>query len=314
MEITEFINFFIAGGLLGISGQVIRVFVGLAKSNVRDESISIQRLVGSITVGFVSGGAAIFTLSGWNAGFRLNQEHFMLLISIGYAGTDFLEGLFRSVISKGSPGVQDGEKPSETVPSNQVLHSMASNNAHFVHASSADTVWSDEPVIEYSPTVNKNVISTHAIHVVKGILRDSFNVRARITSSARTPYEQAVAMYNNILSLGAEDQKRLYGSNGDQVIDVYTVQKEAGKSKSEILKSMEAKILELGPGKVSRHCADFNKLVVVDIAPSSISNKKDFVATASSYEASGILSKFLQPEDGDPAYHLEIPNQVNTMI
>jgi hypothetical protein len=313
MEITDFIQFFIAGGLLGISGQVIRVFVGLTKSNARNEQISIQRLVGSITVGFVSGGVAIFTLCGWNAGFRLNEDHSILLISIGYAGTDFLEGLFRSMISK-SVGTIDRETPSEEIPSNQALQNMGFPNAHITKSSLINTILDDDPTIEYSPAVNKNVISEHAIYVIKNMLRDSSNTSARITSSARTPYEQALAMYNNILSRGVEDQKALYGSYGDKVIDVYIEQKAAGKSKGEILESMEAKILELGPRNVSRHCADFNKLVVVDIAPSSISNKSGFTATAYNYETSGVLSKFLQPEDGDPAYHLEIPNQITSMI
>lgn len=313
MQITDFIQFFIAGGLLGISGQVIRVFVGLTKSNTRNEQVSIQRLVGSITVGFVSGGIAMFTVSGWNTGFRLSQEEFVLLISIGYAGTDFLEGLFRSVISKGVVA-NPGEPAAETAPGNQAPQHTGVNSLNIVKTSLSDTFLDDDTVIEYSPTVNKNVISTHAIHIIKNILRDSSNTKARITSSARTPYEQALAMYNNILNRGVTDQKALYGPYGDKVIDVYVEQNAAGKSKSEILEAMEAKILELGPRNVSRHCADFNKLVVVDIAPSSISNQSDFVATAYKYEASGVLSKFLQPKDGDPAYHLEIPNQITTMI
>jgi len=313
MQITDFIQFFLAGGMLGISGQVIRVFVGLTKSNTRNEQVSIQRLVGSITVGFVSGGIAIFTLSGWNPGFRMDQEHFMLLISIGYAGTDFLEGLFRSMISKGNVAKEEGTL-SEAASGSPASSNTVAGDSHVVQASLTNTISEIDPVIEYSPTVNKNVISAYAIHVIKNILRDSSNTSARITSSARTPREQALAMYNNIVNRGSEDQKKLYGPNGDKVIDVYVEQKAAGKSQGEILESMEAKILELGPRNVSRHCADFNKLVVIDIAPSSISNKSTFITVAGRYETSGILSKFLQPDDGDPAYHIEIPNQGSNWI
>ena len=66
---------------------------------------------------------------------------------------------------------------------------------------------------------------------------------------------------------------------------------------------MEVKILEIGASHVSRHCADFNKLCVVDIAPSSILNKDAFIKAVASDKR---VSKFLQPPS-DPAYHLEIP-------
>ncbi len=139
------------------------------------------------------------------------------------------------------------------------------------------------------------------------MLKDSANMRARITSSARTPQQQAQAMYNNIVAHGVAAQKKLYGSGGDQVIDVYSAQKAAGKTQDEILAAMVAKILEVGPEHVSRHTADFKKLVVVDIAPSSIANKNAFITTAIQYKAKGTISQFFQPGDGDPAFHLEIP-------
>ena len=66
---------------------------------------------------------------------------------------------------------------------------------------------------------------------------------------------------------------------------------------------MTAKIIEIGPANVSRHCADFNVLCVVDIAPSSIQNKTKFVAA---FKADKRVSKYFLPPS-DPAYHLEIP-------
>lgn len=164
-----------------------------------------------------------------------------------------------------------------------------------------------QPTIAYGPNVNKGVISAHAIDVISKILVESGNMHALITSGARTPHEQAKAMYDNIVAHGVASQKSLYSEYGDQVIDVYVQQKGAGKSEADILSAMEVKIHEVGPGHVSRHCADFNKLVVVDIAPSSVANKNEFVAVASRYAANGTVSKLFYPPD-DPAFHLEIPN------
>ncbi|MEI6408221.1 MAG: hypothetical protein WCR52_02465 [Bacteroidota bacterium] len=309
MKITDFISFFIAGGLLGISGQVIRIFVGLTKTSARNEPISFSRLAGSVTLGFVNGGLGIFTLSNWEPNFTMTQEHFILLISIGYAGTDFLEGLFRSLISKvgGDNDPKTMDKPpaqSNEAQLNNNFNNISAFETSFAHLSNT------EPTIAYSPGVNKSVISAHAIDVIVSILKDSTNTSAKITSSARTPHEQAQAMYNNIVNQGVDAQKKLYGPYGDKVIDVFIAQKAAGKSHIEIVDAMEAKIIELGPGNVSRHCADFRKLVVVDIAPSSIANKSAFVTISNQYKTKGLLSEFLQPTDGDPAYHLEIPNKI----
>ena len=146
------------------------------------------------------------------------------------------------------------------------------------------------------------------MNVIKDMLRNSNNFSARITSTARTPKDQARAMYNNLIGSPQNiiTQRNLYRPPGQQVIDVFEKEQQAGKTKVEILNAMEAKIWELGPGKVSRHCADFTKLVVLDIAPSSIKHKSEFVTEVKSDER---VSKFLGPSSGDRAYHIEIPNK-----
>jgi len=72
---------------------------------------------------------------------------------------------------------------------------------------------------------------------------------------------------------------------------------------------MTKKINEIGPSKVSRHCADFTKLVVLDIAPSSIVNKESWVTVLKETEQTIAGFNFILPSN-DPAYHLEIPNVV----
>jgi hypothetical protein len=112
-------------------------------------------------------------------------------------------------------------------------------------------------------------------------------------------------MNDNIVSKGVASQKRLFGPAGDKVIDVYVASKQAGKTAAEIKADMEAKIIEIGPASVSRHCADPKVLVVVDIGPSSIRHQAAFIEAVNA-EMPGRVSKFLQPPD-DPAYHIEMP-------
>jgi hypothetical protein len=133
-----------------------------------------------------------------------------------------------------------------------------------------------EPKISFGARANQSVVSQKTIDLLKSILKDAGLDSCRITSTSRTLADQARAMYNNIEATSVLRQKKLYGAAGDQVIDVYVVKKAAGKTSEQIKAAMEAKINALGPGNVSRHCADPSVLNVVDIAPSSIANKQAF--------------------------------------
>ena len=64
---------------------------------------------------------------------------------------------------------------------------------------------------------------------------------------------------------------------------------------------MEAKINQLGPSTVSKHCS--NSEYVFDVAPASITAKGAFVAAVLGHKA---VSKLLQPPK-DEAYHIQIP-------
>ena len=67
---------------------------------------------------------------------------------------------------------------------------------------------------------------------------------------------------------------------------------------------MQAKILEIGPQNVSRHCAIPTVKSVFDVAPSSIPDIKK-PAFEAAIAASFNVDKFLKPPI-DPAYHIEI--------
>lgn len=161
--------------------------------------------------------------------------------------------------------------------------------------------------IGFSSSVNQQVISNHSKEVISNILTAAGLNSCFVTSSSRTPADQARIMYDNIMAHGVNAQKALYAAAGDEVIDEFVKAKNAGKNAAGIKATMEAKIIAVGPGKVSHHCADPAKLNVIDIAPSSIANKKAFEKAVNSAVSKKKISKFLSPSNGDPAYHIEIP-------
>ncbi|MFP4345874.1 MAG: SH3 domain-containing protein [Anaerolineales bacterium] len=164
----------------------------------------------------------------------------------------------------------------------------------------------DDVTITFGANANSGILSAYTLGVLKGILAEAGEKSALITSTIRTPADQARIMYNNIVTYGVAAQKRLYGAGGDAVIDVYAAQKSAGAGETEIRKAMEEKIVAIGSTSVSRHCSDPAVLQVVDIAPSSIQNGTAFAAALQAAKAAGKVSKFIPPPT-DPAYHIEIP-------
>ena len=82
-------------------------------------------------------------------------------------------------------------------------------------------------------------------------------------------------MYNNIIKYGLQEQRNTYKQPGQLVLDVYEKYKKAGKNKGGIIQAMTNKIYELGPSRVSKHCADFNVVNVIDIPRRSLGNNKE---------------------------------------
>ena len=157
--------------------------------------------------------------------------------------------------------------------------------------------------IKFGANAKKENVTNFALKVLEDILQAAGLTSALITSTARTPAEQARVMFNNIVASSVLKQKRLYAAAGDAVIDEYVKAKKAGRTPIEIKAAMEAKIIALGPTKVSHHAADPNVLCVFDVAPSSIAKKAAFEKAV---RADKRVKKFIVPPL-DPAYHLEIP-------
>ena len=157
--------------------------------------------------------------------------------------------------------------------------------------------------IKFGPNAVKENVTNFSLKVLEDILQQAGLTSALITSTARTPADQARVMYANIVRTGVARQKQLYAAAGDMVIDEYVKAKKAGKSEIEIKAAMEAKIIAVGPTRISHHAADPNVLCVFDVAPSSIAKKAEFEKAV---RADKRVKKFLLPPV-DPAYHLEIP-------
>lgn len=160
------------------------------------------------------------------------------------------------------------------------------------------------PAGEPQVTINSGVrVSDNAVRVLKEILRMAGLSRATITSGRRTASDQARIMYDLIERHGVSYAKNLYGSTGDQVVDVYSAQKAAGQSATAIKRAMEAKINQLGCPNVSHHCSDTHD--VIDVAPSSIADQNAFRQALDAALRSGLIDKYIPPPQ-DPAFHIEI--------
>jgi hypothetical protein len=159
------------------------------------------------------------------------------------------------------------------------------------------------PVITFAANADPAALTAHSKEVLTDILRRARIARALISSTVRSPAEQARVMYGNLERNGVEHQKRLYGRGGDRVIDAYAREKGAGASPDAILRAMAETIREVGPENVSRHSGDPRVLGVFDVAPSSLSDRVGFEHAVREERR---VSKFLLPP-ADPGYHLEIP-------
>ncbi len=149
-------------------------------------------------------------------------------------------------------------------------------------------------------TALESGISQRTRTVLEEVGAASKNNDIYITSTARTPADQARIMYDNIARTGAAEQKGIYANAGDQVIDVYTAGTNAHKTEAQIIQDMEAKINELGPSSVSKHLADPNVMNTFDVSIRRLTNPNDFKTEMQK------RSELHQLLDENGAYHVEI--------
>jgi hypothetical protein len=157
--------------------------------------------------------------------------------------------------------------------------------------------------ITFGPNALPAALTDFSRGVLTDILRAAGLSRAVISSTSRSPADQARVMFANLEREGVEAQRRLYKEPGRKVIEVYRQAKLAGKGAAAIQALMTAEIVRLGPTNVSRHASDPKILNVFDVAPGSIADRPLFEARV---RAEGRVANFLLPPI-DPGYHLEIP-------
>lgn len=147
MTPEQVIEKILLGGLLGLLGQGIRMAIGLkklsdanARSNVKEE-LNGGRLMVSLFIGFVAG-ALYILVNGFQDnpnvvnGEYIGNQFVFTVIAAGYAGSDFIEGLFNTYIAK-MPTTNSGDNNSLPVtpvvvtppaPDNTVIVATASTN------------------------------------------------------------------------------------------------------------------------------------------------------------------------------------------
>jgi hypothetical protein len=162
-------------------------------------------------------------------------------------------------------------------------------------------------VIKFIPTADATVVSEYSKVVLKSVLDEAGLDSCVITSTVRTPEKQARAMFINIEASSIAQQLQLFADGGDKVINEYQRLKPLGHGRQIIIDAMEAKINQVGPSNVSRHCADPSHLNVIDISPKSIADPTRFVAALENAKTAGRVSRYFSPANGDPAFHVEIP-------
>ncbi|WP_423740529.1 glycoside hydrolase family 19 protein [Flavobacterium columnare] len=119
----------------------------------------------------------------------------------------------------------------------------------------------------------ESVISQRTRSILQEVGQSSNNFDIYITSTARTPHDQARIMYDNC-SRDLAEQRRTYAPPGQRVIDVY--ENNLNRPRNEVINLMETKINELGPSTVSRHLADPAIMNTFDVSISNLSNPNDF--------------------------------------
>lgn len=150
---------------------------------------------------------------------------------------------------------------------------------------------------------NLNNISDKSANVIANSMDATGEGSIKVTSTTRAPGEQASTMYNNIQNTGVDNQKALYSTNGDKVIDSYSsASAEKGATSTSVKSAMTDKINKLGPQTVSPHCGDPSKINAIDISPKSVSNVSNFQNNLKSNPGVSNLIPFPK----DPAIHVEI--------
>lgn len=137
-------------------------------------------------------------------------------------------------------------------------------------------------------------------------IMDEANVTSiKVTSTYRTPRQQATAMYNNAKSHGVQWSRDLYkgNKNAQLVIDVFESMQ--SQPSANVIDMMTNLIVSSGMVNSSLHM-NIDK-TVADIAPSSIpaAEQNAFFAALQSAKTAGRVGELIRPPK-DPAFHVQL--------
>lgn len=112
MTTSATLSFFVIGALLGASGQLARVVVGMKKQmdaarsgTGEDDWFNTKQLVVSMLFGMLAG--VMTALAQYEPTVEITKSLLLGFAGAGYAGADFLEGMFQKWLPKRMTGVAD---------------------------------------------------------------------------------------------------------------------------------------------------------------------------------------------------------------
>jgi hypothetical protein len=199
------------------------------------------------------------------------------------------------------------------------LKGAPAGTTHLIAASNEDNASAVQDVqLGFGPNANKATVSAYTLDALKDLLRAAGQSTATINSTARTPADQARAMFQNLtnsqhtIAQNIAIQHGIYAAPGDAVIDVFAEMVQ-GMTLQQILANqtairaaMEQEIINQGPSNVSKHCADPATMNVVDISANSFNDNNGplFVKAA---QSDSRVSKVIDERTTNNCYHLQIP-------
>jgi hypothetical protein len=175
--------------------------------------------------------------------------------------------------------------------------------------------------VTYSSSISasKKIVDPYTISVIELALKKVGMPQAVITSTIRTPDEQAHIMYRNAKK-NLSGQFRLYGPTGDEVLKVYKANQK--RPESEIIKRMKEKIeslLKTGR-RTSNHVVtttQYKALNIVDIGVNSTKsvcgtafNLAKFTQAIKDLRTDGYIVRFIdETSKSNSCWHIEVkPN------
>lgn len=170
------------------------------------------------------------------------------------------------------------------------------------------------PILSFSQSIKGIDLPQKAKTVVIEIMREAQIDEVEVTSSNRTVVAQIDAMIEQITKNGVEEAKKLYGVEGDAVIDVYVQNKGNNKSIEEIKFQMTNELKRQLPSAIANnrlmHIGRESQFIVFDISIAKLkpfSESNAFQTVALKFVTQGKVFRFLGTNSGEKdAYHFEV--------